>query len=62
MTNFEKIKKEIAEMDAREFSKKYKLSFNDLYFDNYCVFYAENRCPKLATCEDCRRIWLESEV
>ena len=61
MTNLDKLKAEIAEMDAEAFSKKYGFSLHDLFFENYCVYHSKDRCPKFASCKECRVRWLNSE-
>lgn len=65
MTNFEKIKEDIAEMTAEEFSRcKHRL------VNGYCEYTSDRilKCPKqewkdgLSPCEQCMLKWLESEV
>lgn len=60
MTNFEKLKAEIANMTAEDFSEKYRMSLQYIYFDDFCVFRTQGKCPHISNCNDCRITWLNA--
>lgn len=60
MTNFEKLKAEIANMTAEDFEEKYRISLHHIYFEDYCVFHTQEKCPHNRSCGDCRIAWLNA--
>ena len=58
MTNFEKLKAEIANMTAEDFAEKYRISLRNIHFENYCV--TQEKCPHNHSCSDCCIAWLNA--